>query len=153
MQGAAKGMPKRAPEALQNPAPQPPKPPKIEAGDALSSQHAPKSAQETSKTRPRSSQEGPRAAQERPKAGQVRPRADPEGPRPLQNRARGPPREVFSAILAESVVRQASKSNFARFLRRAQNGRHAFCIGFSNTKRLSGFFRIACVRGQKNLAK
>ena len=142
-------MPKRAPEAFQNPVRQPPKPPKIEARGALSSQHAPKSAQETPKRPPR----GPRAAQESPKASQVHPRAAPEGPRPLQNRARGPPRQVFSTILVESAVRQASGSNFARFWRRALEGRHAFRIGFSNTKRMSGLFRIACVRGQRNIEK
>ena len=82
MRGAAKGMPKRAPEALQNPVRQPPKPPKIEARDALSRQHAPKSAQETSKRRPRSSQERPRETKRTQKPAKCTQELPPRDPDP-----------------------------------------------------------------------
>ena len=109
------------------------------------------------KNHPRGAQEAPKRGQEPPKSTQKsakwHPRAAQEGPNPLQNRAQQAPGRVLGTMFAGSSVRQAPGSNFDGFLRRALDGRHAFRIGFSNTKRLSGLFRIASSQTQKNLEK
>ena len=114
VRGAAKGVPKHAPEALQNPARHVPKPPKIEARGTPGSQHAPRSAPDqpgAPKKCPRGAQEAPKRSQEPPKSAQKpakwRPRAAQDSPGPLQNRARRVPKRVLSAIFVGSCVRQA----------------------------------------------
>ena len=78
--GAAKGVPKHAPEAREKSARHVPKRLKIDEKwspssfwAAFGSQEAPKSTKDAPKRRPRGAQERPRAAQERPRAAQETP--------------------------------------------------------------------------------
>ena len=119
MRGAAKGMPKHAPEALQNPARHPPKPSKIEARATPGRQNAPKTCPRAArrhpgapKIRPRSAQELPRG---RPRAAKRCPRRAQEAPEPHQKRVRrGPQAQIYQFYdrSARRSVRQASKLDF-----------------------------------------
>ena len=121
-QGAAKGMPKHAPEAFQNPARHVPKPSKIEARSALGRRNAPKRRQKSakrrprgSKTRPRAPKKCPRGPKRRPRASRSWPRAAQDGPRPLQNRARSAPGPHLHALLTETLVQEAAGPCFSSF--------------------------------------
>ena len=95
----------------------------------------------------------PRAPKNAPGPSKSHPRDTQEAPKPFPNRFRHAPGRHFQALLTDSSVQKAVGSFLACFLRCALDGRHAFRIGFSNTKRLSGPFRIGGACAHKNLEK
>ena len=119
----------------------------------LGAHEASKSAQEGPKTRPRRAQRRSRAPQSGPRVPESCPRSARDAPKPLPNRSWRAPGPHFRMLLAESSVQEAVGPIFARFLRCALDGRHAFRIGFSNTKRLLGFFHIASSHARRNIEK
>ena len=114
--------PKRAancPRSLPKPSPDPPKPPKIEAGGVHESQDAPKSCPQAPKRRPRSAPEAPRSAQEAPKTTQEAPKSDQEAPQTLPNRVRRRSGAQFlcvcSADRPKVRFRRPARAFFAKF--------------------------------------
>ena len=121
------------------------------------SQDAPKRRPRQAKRPPRGHQRRPR---KRPRAPKRRPREAPRRPRGAKNPSKIEvgdfPERNFSysqAGLPWCTFQIAVGSIFLCFVAHERSGRHAFRIGFSNTKRLSGRVRIACVRARTNLEK
>ena len=87
--GAANGMPKHAPETIQNPARHVPNPSKIEARGVPGSQNASNRRLRPAKRRPRA-----------PKRWQEQPRRAQEWPKPSKNEAQGIPKARIGRFLA-----------------------------------------------------